>query len=71
MYVKNLKVQRNNLKVYIIRFPVPYNGSIPLEEARLIIYAETPPAAMEIADKTLIITIHAGAEETALEYELK
>lgn len=52
---------------------MPYYGTslIPLEEARLIIYAETPPAAMEIADKTLIITIHAGAEETALEYELK
>lgn len=44
---------------------------IPLEEARLVIYAEVPAAAMEIEDRKLIITIYDGSGENDLEYSLK
>lgn len=43
---------------------------IPLEEARLVIYAEFPPAS-GILDKEIIITIHDGSEMNRLEYTLK
>ena len=44
---------------------------IPLEEARLVIYAEIPPAAVDISDKEIIITIHDGSDMNTLVYLLK
>lgn len=44
---------------------------IPLEQARLLIYAEVPAKATEIADRKLMITIYSDSGEITVEHDLK